>query len=155
MSEAEAVAKLKADALANYQTLRDAVAAVAGRITALRSATDIFAAMRAVDSASLALADLASVASQLSEQMRLSLVATMEKEGAPSFENEGHVTSTRRTPKTVEIIDAAAVPAEFMTTPEPRPDTRKIAAWLRERSAYETNWARLHDGGVTLARRPK
>jgi Siphovirus Gp157 len=148
---AEATELLRTAAMAEYKTLKDRVAETAKAVIKLREQLDIVLLMAAVDDLSLAAEALAAAAKAVHESADAALTQTMRDTGCTGFATPYHTTSLREGTPSVEILDTAAVPAVFMTTPSPQPDKRAIAKALKANGAV--NWARLNPGKPGLTRR--
>lgn len=153
MSHADTIAAtLRTEAMRDYDPLKARVAEMAKAVLRLREQTDIVLLMGAVDELSLAAEALAIAAKAFHEAADAALVSAMTESGCYGFANQFHTTSLRDGVPSVEIIDAAAVPSTFMTTPKPQPDKRMIAKALKS-NGTTANWARLIPGRPGLSRR--
>lgn len=147
----QATDTLRTAAMVDYPMLKDRVAETAKAVTKLREQTDLVLLMAAVDGLSLAAEALATAAKAFHESADAALVASMSSTGCTGFATEFHTTSLREGSTSVEILDSSAVPAAFMTNPQPIPDKRAIAKALKSNGAV--NWARLSPGRPGLTRR--
>lgn len=149
---AETADTLRAAAMAEYDALKARVADTAKAVLRMREVTDIVQLFAAVDELSLAAEALATAAKVFHEHADAALVSAMSESGCYGFASQFHTTSLRDGVPSVEIIDAAAVPSTFMTTPKPQPDKRMIAKALKS-NGTTANWARLIPGRPGLSRR--
>ena len=148
---AQASDTLRAAAMERYPALKESVAATAVAVTRLREQTDLVLLMAAVDALSMSADALAAAAKALHESADAALTQAMSDTGCTGFATEFHTTSLRSGSTSVEILDAAAVPAALMTNPQPTPDKRLIAKALKLNGAV--NWARFIPGKPGLTRR--
>lgn len=149
--ERAATTTLREAALLRYAPLREAVAMAAQAVTRLRQqGDDIVLVMANANVLSLAAEALAAAAKDLHESADAALVKAMEETGCTSIFSASLNVSLVQGAAGVDVTDRKAVPEEFWTTPEPRPDVARIRAHLKARG--ETNWARLLPGKPHLRR---
>lgn len=112
-----------------------------------RGADDLLPAWADTVAVILALERLTKATKVAEQGMRAALAASMDYNNAPSIRADSHIVGITDGRTSVEILDAAAVPAELMTTPMPQPDKKKLGVWLKTNTV---NWARLVPGTPTL-----
>jgi len=78
------------------------------------------------------------------EALKAGLMQAMRAAGKTKLRTDLHSFGIRRTPPAVEITDGAALPAEYMAAPEPRPDKARIREALK--AGAEVPGARLASG---------
>ena len=149
----EALARLKQQATADYETLRTVVEGTGRALLELRACNDLVEGVRAADRFSLGCEAIKAAAAAQHEVVDRAIVDAMESTGSPPLDTEFHVLTTRRSAGSVEIIDPNAVPDAFMTTPAPRPDKARIRTALTSASGKNINWARLEPGALCLNRK--
>ncbi len=91
---------------------------------ALRYAAELFLALEA----------MADAADHATKALRAKLAATMADSGAPGIYTAGHHVTPTTPERTVVITDEKALAAEhpdLFTTPQPKPDKKAIAFWLK------------------------
>lgn len=97
---------------------------------AFRAADDLVDVMEAAAGLILALEAMEHAAKTTGAEARAALAKAMSL-GATQFRTASHVVSLKEGTRAVIITDAAAIPREFWTTPEPHPDKTEIGKLLR------------------------
>lgn len=150
----EEISTAKTLATAHRDAIKPCVEAVANAYKRLQAAGEITQALIAWGDFCLAMEYLAEEAANLAKRQRVWLADTMNELGCASLKSEAGTWSFRAKPGFVDIVDPAAVPQEFMTTPVPQPNRDAIKHHLK--SGASVNWARWIDKpGYTVAFTPK
>jgi hypothetical protein len=87
--------------------------------------------MRAAGSIALAAEAITSAAKAVEAAARSALAQTMAETGCPAVTLPHHTVHIGTRPASVEIEDAAAIPAHLMRQPPPAPDRTAIGKLLR------------------------
>ena len=129
------------DALAPVSAaVRQAIAAQ----TAMRNTDDLVPTLQAGISVILACEALAAAATAAERGARLAMAEAMSL-GCTTIQVGTHTASLRDAPLSAMVTDLAALPAEYMTTPAPRPDLPAIRKALLRGPVLG---ARLSNGGA-------
>jgi hypothetical protein len=150
----EAATDLLRDAmLMTLHPVGPAVVAVKTAQTKLRDAEHITEAFLAAGALILAIEALEDVANNAAGVSRAILREQMADAGCYSLGGEAFSLTLADAPRSVQITDPSALPPEMMTTPEPQPDRKAIAAALKN---GPVPGAALSNGGApTLRISPK
>lgn len=85
------------------------------------------------------------------EDRRNIILMAMDRAGIPTIKSPSCTLSTRDVPAKVVVIDEAAIPASYFTTPEPKLDKRALGEALKGGAAVPG--AELSNGGIGLTLR--
>jgi hypothetical protein len=124
-----ATAALRQALAASHAPLRDGVTAFRAAWAALSVSTDLVDTMRAAGSIALAAEAIAAAAKHAESVARSALAACMADTGCPAVTLPHHTVHLGTRPASVEIEDAAAIPAHLMRAPAP--DRTAIGRLLR------------------------
>ncbi len=127
--------------------IRPAVEAFGVAYQRVKAAADIVTSLKSLGDAVLAAEAIEAAAAESAKKLRTLMAATMEL-GATTITTDSGKWTLVDLPPLVEIADPKAVPDEFLTVAEPKPDKARISAHIRAGAAI--NWATLRkDRGVT------
>jgi hypothetical protein len=137
---ADAAATALRQALAaSHAALRESVTSYRTAWSALAADTDLLDVLRAAGSLVLATEAIVTASKQVEATARTALAQTMSETGCPAVVLAHHTVHLGSKPASVEIEDAAAIPAELMRVPVP--DRVTIGRLLR--AGTEVPGARL------------
>jgi len=149
---AEAVDRLKRDALGGYSALQQIARTAAAAVTELRKATDHTQALDFANQASVAISDLAGVAKRIHEEADAALARAMLATETSLVCSTHHMAELKQN-FDVDISDRDAVPDEYWTRPAAYPNKAKIKKAAED--GVEMNWCTVVSSGVSVSRKAK
>lgn len=137
--------RLLAEALppGSLAALKGSVDAYALAMAQTMDDDDLTVRMANVSKLIIAIDGIKHAAGQISDAARSALAAAMVETSCPGVRMPNHTVYASEGKRVVDVLDPAAVPAEFMRTPAPTPDLAAIASLLK--SGASVNWAKFSD----------
>ena len=119
------------DRLRAAARLRLSVTAAADAEADLLMASDMLGALRAAAALLMAAEEIEDAAKACAARLRAALAEVMADTGATGVDLPHHRVSLVDGKASVVIVDEAAIPAEYMEQPPPKPNKARIAAALK------------------------
>lgn len=137
--------RLLAEALppGSLAALKSSVDAYAFAMAQVMDDDDLTVRMANVSKLIIAIDGIRHAAGKISEAARSALAVVMSETFCPGVRTPDHTIYASEGKRVVDVLDPAAVPAEFMRQPAPTPDLAAIASLLK--SGASVNWAKFSD----------
>lgn len=128
---------------AHYPEMLDRIKAYGAAVIHLKQSSDLLDVMRRTEDVILTAKAIGNMGDDVDKQLRVILAAAITESGATGVETTTHIAETRKAARYVRII--GTVPPEYMTTPDPIPDRKRMQKDLEH--GRHLDFAELSNGG--------